>query len=166
MTNDPFPQRFRELSWRRKLSPAEQAQIQAWLTAHPDVLADWEADTRLTEILVRLPDVPVATNFTARVLQGVAAEEARARRKRRFSLAWLRRIGWAPQTAFALLLLGGGLVYRHHMIVKGRLELANSIEVVSSVVSLPSAEILQDFDAIRALNQEPAADEQLLSLFQ
>ena len=176
MTNDPFPQRFRELNWRRKLSAEEEAQLRAWLAAHPDDLTDWEAETRLTEVLTRLPDAPVASNFTARVLQAVSLEEekaARIRRQRKFGWRWFTRLGWAPKTAVALVVLSGGLVYRYHAIATNRIAVAKSVEVISSGVevvsrgaSLPSADILQDFDAIRALNQAPAADEQLLTLLQ
>ncbi len=41
---------------------------------------------------------------------------------------------------------------------------AESVAVVSDVSSLPSPEVLTNFDAIYALNQTPPADEQLLAL--
>ena len=44
--------------------------------------------------------------------------------------------------------------------------MAQGIATVTSVKSLPSPEVLQDFEAIRRLNSTPAPDEQLLALFQ
>jgi hypothetical protein len=47
-----------------------------------------------------------------------------------------------------------------------RKEYAQSIATVSDVSSLPSPEILQNFEAIRRLAPAPAPDEQLLTLLQ
>ena len=41
MINDPTYTRLRELSWQRKLTPAEAAELRAWLEAHPEARADW-----------------------------------------------------------------------------------------------------------------------------
>ncbi len=76
MSNDPTYNRLRELSWRRKLTGAEEAELRAWLAAHPDAQADWEAEAGLNAALGRLPDAPVPSNFTARVLQAVEREAA------------------------------------------------------------------------------------------
>ena len=47
-----------------------------------------------------------------------------------------------------------------------RRKLAESVAVVSSLSSLPSPDILKDFDAIQALNSTPLPDEELLLVFQ
>ena len=47
-----------------------------------------------------------------------------------------------------------------------RKNLVESVAVVSAVSSLPGPDILKDFDAIRASNPNPTADEQLLAALQ
>src|SRR5947207_1198597 len=76
MTNDPRYHHLRELSWRRQLTGAEEAELRAWLAAQPEAQAGWEAEAELNEALGRLADAPVSTNFTTRVLQAVELEAA------------------------------------------------------------------------------------------
>ena len=166
MTNDPFYLKMRELSWRRKLTPAEEAELRHWLAAHVEAQADWEADVRLSEALDQLPDAPVPTNFTANVLQAVEREDAAQARMRRPRPGWWQRLTWLPRGALAALAVVAGLLsYMHGQTVR-RDELRNSVVVVLGVKSLPSPEVLRDFDVIRALDQTPPADEQLLTLLQ
>jgi anti-sigma factor RsiW len=164
MTNDPGENHFRELSWRRKLTDAEEAELRAWLAAHPEARADLETETELNDLMDRLPQAPVPSNFTARVLQAVDREEARASRHPKLgSWRWIPR--WFPRAAFAAVLLSAGLVSFHQ--VRGavrRAELARSVAAVSDVSSLPSPEILSNFDAIYALKPTPPPDEELLAL--
>ena len=117
-----------------------------------------------------LPDAPVATNFTARVLQAVDQESATAERARGArALGWQGWRRWLPRMALASVVLGAGLICYHqvserHVLAARRDELALSVAAVSGVSSLPSPEILKDFEAIRALNQTPPPDEELLAL--
>jgi hypothetical protein len=164
MTNDPTYDRLRELSWRRKLTAGEAAELRAWLAANPEALADWEAEAKLSEALGQLPDAPVPSNFTARVLQSVERESAAAsrwqREKWRF---WLRR-RWLPRTAVAAVVLAAGLLsYEQATRAARRAEYAKSVAAVSDVASLPSPEVLKDFDAIRVSNPSSVADEELLA---
>ena len=104
MKNDPQATRFRELSWGRKLSPSEAEQVRAWLAAHPEAQEDWDAENGLSEALDRLPNVPVASNFTARVLQSVEREGGAVKRSAhndwRMALWWMK---WLPRAAAAVL---------------------------------------------------------------
>src|SRR5437879_3337601 len=103
---DPLHERFRELNWRRKLSAAEENELRAWLAAHPEAEAEWEVEAGLTEALARMPNVPVASNFTARVLRAVEQEEAADARSNRPELH--RRwpfLKWLPRTAVATMVL-------------------------------------------------------------
>ncbi len=163
MNNDPIYHRLREATWRGKLDAAEAGQLRAWLAAHPEHQADWEAEAQLSEALARLPEAPVASNFTARVLQEVerqaGADGRRHERKRR---AWLLR--WWLKGAFAAIFVGTGFVAYQHAQAVRLTRLTQSVAAVSEVSSLPSPKILEDFDAIRALPATPAADEQLLTL--
>jgi hypothetical protein len=162
---DPIYERFRELSWRRPLTPTEQAELRAWLTAHPEAMADWEAEAELNEALGKLADVPVATNFTARVVRAAEMETAARARERKLPLpaAILR---WLPRIAVAGVMLFAGLFSYHRFEMGRRMKLLKPVALVSEVSSLPSPEILKDFDAIRALGQAPAPDEELLALMQ
>lgn len=166
MSNDPIYNHLRELSWRRKLTDAEAADMRAWLATHSEAQADWETEARLNAALGQLPDVPVPSNFTARVLQAAQQDvmaELRGREGNWWS--WLRQ-RWLPRTAFAAIVVGAGLVSYHQVQGVYRKKLAESVAVVSAVPSLPSPEILKDFDAIRVLEPKTVPDEQLLAVLQ
>ena len=166
MTNDPIFNHLRELSWRRKLTGAEEAELRAWLAAHPEAQADWEAEAGLSAALGRLSNVPVPSNFTARVLQAAGREAAAELRRGERTGPFWRRLRWLPKVAFAAIVLGTGLVsYRQFRAVRFA-EYAHSVAAVSDVSSLPSPEILKDFDAIRASNANPLPDENLLAVLQ
>ena len=162
MINDPTYTRLRELSWQRKLTPAEAAELRAWLEAHPEARADWEAESQLTAALERLPQVPVSSNFTARVLQAVERDEQPAASPAPW-WAWprLRRLAIATCTAVAF-----GTTLLSYLVIQshGRRELAQSVAAVAEVSAGPSLQDLQDFDAIRVSNPSPAPDEQLLAV--
>jgi hypothetical protein len=166
MTNDPIYNHLREESWRRKLTNAEEAELRTWLATHPEARADWQAEAGLNAGLGRLPDAPVPSNFTARVLQAVereAAAELRRPQGNWLTWLWLR---WLPGAALAAMVVGVGLLSFHQVQSAHRKKLVESVAAVSAVSSLPSPDILKDFDAIRALNPNPAPDEQLLVVLQ
>jgi hypothetical protein len=166
MSDDPIYNRLRELSWRRQLTGPEQAELRAWLSAHPEAQDYWEAEAGLNAGLSRLPGAPVPGNFTARVLQAVeqeAAAELRRRDGKWLTWPWRR---WLPRVAFAVVVLGTGFVSYQKVEAANRRKLAESVAVVSTVSSLPSPDILKDFDAIQALNSTPPPDEELLVVFQ
>ena len=166
MSDDPLYNRLRELSWRRQLTGPEQAELRDWLSAHPAAQADWEAEAELNASLSRLPDAPVPGNFTARVLQAVerdAAAELRGREGRWLVWPWRR---WLPRVALAVVVVGVGFVSYQKVDASSRRKLAESVAMVSSVSSLPSPDILKDFDAIQALTLTPPPDEELLLVFQ
>jgi hypothetical protein len=166
MTNDPIYNRLREQSWQRRLTSPEEAELRAWLSAHPEAQADWEAEAGLNASLSQLPDAPVPGNFTARVLQAVEREAAvglRRREGRWLIWPWRR---WLPRIAFAVVVVGAGFVSYQKVEAANRRKLAESVAVASAVSSLSSLEILKDFDAIQALNSTPPPDEELLMVFQ
>ena len=75
MKNEPLQSSLRELLWRRRLTDAERA----GLRSQPEIQADLEIESRLSEALADLPDTPVSSNFTARVLQAVERESIHPR---------------------------------------------------------------------------------------
>ena len=163
MKDDSVLQHLRDAAWRRPLTAAETAELRRQLATDPDAAADWELETRLSRALSALPEAPVASNFTARVLAAVERETpapaptAPAR--------WsLRR--WLPRLAFACVVLGVGLVGVHQYDRVAHQRMAESVAAISPLGSLPAPEALADFDAIVRLGGEPAADVELLSLLQ
>ena len=154
---------LRESGWRRKLSETEQAGLRAYLAANPGARADWEMESALNAALTRLPDAPVPSNFTARVLQAVEHEAARPR-------AWNWRWNWhtlVPRVAFAAAVIAfAGLALQQHEIYRQRTTLARNVAFVTKGQPMPSPEALENFDAIRRMSQPQHADDELLVLMQ
>jgi hypothetical protein len=163
--NDPEYNELRTASWRRRLTPSEEARVQAHLALYPEAQAQWEEDQVLTRHLQELPDVPVSSNFTSLVMQSIDAEavcsHGRAAVPSRFT-AWLRRL--APRIALAgivaLLAVTGVFEYEHH----NRKQFADAMERFVQASNVPGPEVFEDFDAIKQL--QPVAfskDEDLLA---
>jgi negative regulator of sigma E activity len=163
MKDSEFHSKLRESGWRRKLTEAEQAGLRACLAANPDARADWEMESALNAALARLPDAPVPSNFTARVLQAVEREEAPLR-------AWSWSWNWhtlVPRVAFAAAVITfTGLAFQHHEIYRQRAALARNVALVTRGQPMPSPEALENFDDIRRMSQPQHADDELLVLMQ
>jgi len=148
------------LSMQPELSPVEESKLEAWLAAQPDARAAWEQDRALGRALQSLPDAPVSSNFTARVMQELDLEAARAGRKTRgWRLLW-RRLGWA--TAAVALTLFGAHQFRNTQ----RTQLASDAALVSKdIAHLPDA--FRDFDLVDSLRAiTPASDDGILIALQ
>lgn len=153
-----------EESWRRRLTPAEEASVRAWLAQHPESKVGWELESQVSAALEKLPNMPVPSNFTARVLQAVEREWPAPRRSQNRT-TWLLRV-LLPRAAVAAVILGAGvLTYREHTSTN-RAELVQGVKAVAAVSSLPSPEILQDFDTIRQMPATTTAgpDPELIAL--
>jgi anti-sigma factor RsiW len=170
MANDPIFERFREISWRRALTDAEHAELQAWLSAHPEFRAEWKAEMALSMSLTRLSEPAVPSNFTARVLQAVEREalvEARLQGTAGWWQVLARKARWVTGAAFAAIALLIGIGIHGRQVEKQHeLALANSVIIISKVPVLPNAEVLANFETIRAMNQAPSPDDQLLALLE
>lgn len=151
-----------EKRWRQQLTAAEEASVRAWLAQHPESRADWDLETQLSESLDKLPDVPVPSNFTARVLQAIEREAAGPQRAAERQ-PWLLRV-LLPRAAMTALVLGGLILYHGHQTTAQRAELVQGVKVVAGVSSLPSPEILQDFDTIRQMPVSTGPDPELIAL--
>ena len=140
----------------RDLTDGELARLERWLAANPADQAEWEA---LDHLLATLPDTPVATNFTVRVLDEVRrAETAHPA----LGQAWWQRL-LAPQfrpvqiaAAATLAMVIGGVGYQSHL-NQSRAEMAAA---VASIAEFPPG-FLADFEAIGAVAQADASDEEL-----
>ena len=166
MTNERTWEHWRELGWRRKLTPAQEAELRAWLAKHPQALADWQAEAALNRALDQLPEAALPTNFTALVMQAVGRETAAASRRPRSpwlaGLGWLPASAWLPKIAFVAIVLGASLLSYHQGLAIQRAQIARSLVAISDVASLPSPQILTNFEAIQVLDRTPPADIELL----
>ena len=159
MNSDSDYNTLREEAWRRKLTPAEEEALRRWLSAHPESQGDWELEGGLNQALERLPDAPVPSNFTARVLQAVELDAAQATRRRP---SFWSRVQWLPRLAFATVVLGAGLFAYHHVQVRQNRDSMIAAVKIVGVSAVPSPEALKDYDAIQAMGQT-SADEELLT---
>jgi len=165
MMNDPLYHRLRELSWRRKLTGEEEAALRSWLGAHPEARADWEAEAALNEWLGGLADASVPSNFTARVLNALERDQAAEAR------GWQKwqvrtRLRWLPRIAVAAMVLCAGLISYHQIQLTRNQARVGAVVAIENVTSLPSPDVLKDFDAIQRLSQTPPPDEELLAALQ
>ena len=119
------------------------------------------AQKRLRELLSRLPDAPVASNFTVRVLQAIEAEEMR--RSRWGVLAWNWRF-FFPRVTVTAAAAGIAVVafYQHEAGIQRQLLVQNVVAVASE--PMPSPEALKNFDAIQRMGQAVRPDEELLAM--
>jgi len=155
-------EKLRETSWRRKLTADETAAVLAYLAMHPAARAGWEEESSLNEVLGEVPDVPVSSNFTARVLQAVERERSQRAPRPRGVFGWVKlrwpRIAAASVMAFVIAFS----VFQYRELK--REQMARDIVAMSQAVEVPQ-EWLQDFEAINRLSQPPV-DEELLAALQ
>ena len=124
-------------------------------------MKDEPIQKELRQLLARLPDAPVASNFTAHVLQAVEREEARAARKSIFNWNWHALL---PRIAVAsAVVLFAGLTFHHYELASQRRTLANNVRIVAET-QMPDMEALKNFDAIQRMSQPAHADVDLLAL--
>ncbi len=162
--NDPLYNHLRELAWRRKLTGAEEAELQKLLAAHPEAGADWETERQLTELVGQTPEAPpVSSNFTALVMQAVERETVSGSRGRGWT-RWRPFRGWLPKAATAGVVVGVGLFafYQHQL--SARQLMAQRVASVAAVVSTSDPEFIKNFDSIcRLSDAPPPADVELLT---
>ncbi len=120
-----------------------------------------EFQNELNEMLSRLPDAPVASNFTARVMQQINLEESRQARKWNFIFKWQR---FLPRAAVATVaIIFAGLTLQQHEQNVHRVAFDQNVALVAQT-PMPSVDALKNFDAIQRMSQPAHADEELLAL--
>jgi len=170
--NDSEFNELREASWRRKLTPAEEMRVQAFLAASAGAQAEWADDLALTRQLQELPDAPVSSNFTSLVLQAVEAETGRDSRPTSLESRWRGWLGRVlPRLALVALTaaLGAGIFFQHQE--HSRKQMVQSVKEFLKVASLPVSVsdpgVLGDFDAIQQLQSVSfSKDDDLLAALQ
>jgi anti-sigma factor RsiW len=165
---DPVENQFRELSWHQRLTDAERAALQEFLAAHPEAKADWEAESQLNSLLEKLPEAPpVASNFTARVMQAVERETA-ARTRERTIGGWSRLFlrTWLARGAMACAVVGVSCfaIYQHQL--GERRMMAQNVAALAEAYSATGPVSAEDFDSICRLGgDEPVKpDTELVAL--
>jgi len=167
MKNADF-NRLLETAMRRPLTADEEAQLLACFAEDPSAKAIREEEMALARLLHRLPDAPLATNFTAQVLQAV--EQAERQHRSRAPTIPGRLTLRNPVSRWMAAGLAAVLValcywqyqsLRREKLAVSLAHIANNMETVSDVTSLPPVEPWENFDAINRL--PPPADEQLLT---
>jgi anti-sigma factor RsiW len=162
--NDELYNELLEASWRRKLTAEEEAQLRAWLAAHPEAQADWDEEALLSQQLERLPNAPLASNFTAQVMGKLELDLVRERRGRTrwpWSMWWRVVPRYAAVLAVAVLAGFGVLRHREHQ------AMVESVANVTPFASVLQPEIIKDFDAIQQLRYVPVvSDDELLAALQ
>jgi anti-sigma factor RsiW len=165
MSNERF-QSLHEAGWRRPLTEAERAELAALLSARPEARADWEVEAGLNEALHRLPDAPMSSNFTARVLQQIEREELVAERARKAAWRFFDMRQWLPRFAVGAVAAAAVVFSVHSYTVASRAKIVQSVAVLSEVTPAPAPDLLADFDSIRKLDATQGADTELLDLLQ
>lgn len=149
-------------SWQRKLTPAEENAVREYLSFHPEARTLWEEETRLTDLMGRIPDVPVSSNFTARTIQAAAREGRFARQRPPRAMEWLK--AWWPRLAISAVVASAAVFSVVQYRSVQRVEMARDLATMSQAGSVPQ-EWLQDFEAINRLSHPPV-DEELLAALQ
>jgi hypothetical protein len=154
---------------RRELTPDEESRLELYFAANPEARSEWEEERALGRALQSLPDAPVSSNFTSRVLQEVELEQAREERQERPARAWFSRffprLGWVTTVALMAALI---LQYRSIRQERTINDVAHDIAGLSREMRRsPEPEVLQDFEVIERLRLAAApSDDDLLAALQ
>ena len=166
--NDAAFNQLLDTALRRKLTAEEGDQLQACLARDPQARAVWEEEMALSQLLNRLPDAPLASNFTAQVLQAVERNSLRQPHAlklfRRFGLRRPAQRVAAACLAVIIATIGYGQYQsaRRERMALALHKLAPHFDSPSQAVALTPDELWNDFDAINRL--PPQADEALLAV--
>lgn len=155
MSNDQRNQPDESL-WRRKLSEAERTELRGQ--------PERELEARLTDALAKVPDMPVPSNFTARVLNAIEFEERQAARADGSIWKWRFPFPGPRIAVAAAVLIFAGVGVQRYEANFHRLELAKNVARVAA--QLPSVDALNNFDAIQRMSQPARADTELLAALQ
>ncbi len=157
-------ERLLETARRRALTPAERAELEVWLAAHPEARAAWAEEAALNRLLAAMPAAPLPSNFTAQVVQTVEKIERGVAHERRVGPRWWRSfgLGWRLATAgAAVVAVVLSVQWRQAAISRARM--AESVAAMSALADLPSVEALADFEVVYHLPSGPMLDEHELA---
>ena len=118
-------------------------------------------EARLNAALRRLPDAPVPSNFTARVLGAIDLEENDSAR----SHGWNWRLLFPRVAVAAAVLIFAGVSIDRYETHSHRIALVKNLALVASTRT-PSVDALENLDAIQGMSQSGHADNDLLAVLQ
>jgi hypothetical protein len=154
---------LQEKTWRQPLDATDEARLQAYLVAHPDAHAEWEAESGLNNLLGHLPPAPLASNFTAQVLQAIQ-HEAEVCPRRLELPRWLARWVYQPVPRLAWACVFGALVFLGHRQyqIYTQNQMVKGLVAIMHASDLKDPAVFKDLDAIRLVSQiPPTGDEEL-----
>lgn len=155
---------------RANMSQDDRARFERLLAADPAFRASWQAELALERALDALPDAPVSSNFTSRVVQLALREKHAEQPRPRLSIfQLLSRL--AIGTSVVALVTIGALQQRQSVQRKEVAETVNAFHDTAAAMageSMPSTEVLANFDTIKQLpaQQEAELDLELLLALQ
>ena len=159
---------FKELNWRRRLHPAESAELEAFLASHPEAARQWRTEDALSRALEQLTPAPVSSNFTARVLAAAQRQALAQAPDPDAEAPWLFR-SWWPRLAAGAFMMGLGFFSSQEYLRahSGRAG-AGAVQAVAAnqLADLPPVDWLNNFDTIQRLDKVRVADDELLSALQ
>ena len=120
-----------------------------------------QAQGQMRRLLCRLPDVPVSSNFTARVMQAIELEEKRHSRWHIFEWNWRVFVPRATVTAAVVVFASFG--FHQHELAVHRQMLAKDVALITSQ-PVPGVDALNNFDTIQRMAQPARPDNELLAL--
>jgi hypothetical protein len=151
---------------QRRLSDIEEAELTVYFASHPEARPNWEEEVLLDSLLRKLPEASCSSNFTAQVLAQLDLANVQSKRSPfRWNWPWLRN-SWNLRWTIASVSLCVAAIFAFRVRENlSRQELAQSTATISSIVSLPSLEVLKNFEAIQRLEQIPQqeVDDELLA---
>lgn len=121
-----------------------------------------DVQRQLRDLLARLPNVPVASNFTVRVMNAVELEEMR--RSRWHFGDWNWRVFFPRATATAVVVGFAVFTFHQYEVSSQRHALAENVAFVAGSQPMPSVDALKNFDAIQRMGQSARPDDELLAL--
>lgn len=151
-----------EAGLRRELSEEERTRLEA--SFQGETKSGCAEDLALNAILRRVPNLPVSSNFTHRVLESVSQP---SHAKRLATPIWRTFLGgkWLPKPVWiSMLIVGAVLLGGHQYQRENRRQTAQSVAKISHVEELLSVDVLKDFEAINRFGRATApVDEELFA---
>ncbi|MCF7669269.1 MAG: hypothetical protein K9N48_05790 [Verrucomicrobia bacterium] len=149
--------------WKHTPSETELNELNRALDSVADKESFLKEELRLNELLGKLPDVSVPSNFTARVVEAAATQPAR--RNKLITALTLSPLRRRRVTAFAAVIVAAiigvtGWKAFEHM---NRVETAQSAAVFTEIAIEPDFETISNFETIYDLSQAPEVDNELLT---
>jgi anti-sigma factor RsiW len=165
--NDVRKEELIRLSMRRDLTPEEELRLEEYFAADAQARAAWDEERALSHAVQSLPDVPVSSNFTSRVLQAIDLAEQREKHQHA-SKPWFQIL--LPRlTAATVAVLLVFFILQQQQRATTEAERFKAVSAVSTELKrlpLPEPGVLQDFEAINRLRRAVPSDDELLIALQ